>query len=132
MNFDLSKILTLKEAFDKECAELKAQFEATVKDSSIPLDDRWVLWLKAPKELKNQAPWIRHLTLPDFGEISWYDEGGISRKGAEVVLEYVYDNFMERNDSEHYDSEDRWSEADFIAFKTWVLDQNLYSFCWKW
>lgn len=124
MIFDLSKIQALKVAYDKECVELKGQFEVVVKDPSIPLDDRWALWTSAPKELKNEAPWIKHLKLPDYGEISWYDDACLSGRGEIVYLQKVHDQYLEEAEE--------WTEADFIAFKTWVLDQNLYSFCWDW
>lgn len=108
------------ELFLQNKDELTEKLKIWVKDKSIPLDERWDLFIKS-----------------DLGEHSRYVERFNCKLGDHFVenLENKYEtnNVSEILDFANYDPEDdSYSEEDIIEFKENVLDKFIKSFEFDW
>jgi hypothetical protein len=111
-----------KAALNAAAAELKPAFVEYITDKSIDLEERWSFWVAAPKELKNEEPWVSDL---EFGgeEISWYEEPMyIDGRGSTVLYVDVV---------EAYEGLEKPAEH-ITQLKEDILAANGYSFCWDW
>lgn len=136
---------------------LKEQFETVIKDTSIPLAQRWELFAMTPSEmnLKNSQSSIQHFqVLDEFNkkyykgkyarDFNWFDEYGSDRHQeiylVEFIDDFVMDYFYDLDSSEEervYDGDCMMSE--FVkdvkridALKEEILQRNLGSFILDW
>lgn len=123
---DFQDIFDTIEAYEKK---FKDKWEEFLKDKSVPLEDRWNTFLKAPISWKHEAYWIQR---PMGLEYNWWDSG--FDKGNVVTATH----FIELYDSEEYvstedEDEDEDNEpVDLNELKEWFLERNMHSFRLDW
>jgi hypothetical protein len=107
--------------------EIKKEFEQYIADTTISLDERWEVFMKAPKDLRNHSRWIeRFAGLPDDDFIGY---GGPVWAERHQTVD-VGDILCVLENQEDYDFD--FSAVDVTAFKEDVLKRNLYSFEYDW
>lgn len=99
--------------------QLAEQLKVWVKDKSIPLDQRWELFVKS--ELGEKSNWIERFEGIDSD--LYYDEFYI-HKYQTTTVDYLYECACE-NDI-------LVTDEDKEAFKEDVLDQFIFSFKFDW
>lgn len=67
------KICDIIHSFEIVSDQVKNVFEKFIADKSIPLNDRWVIWVNAPKSLKRHENWIYHWVNTEFDDGVCYD-----------------------------------------------------------
>lgn len=102
--------------------EVKPQFEKVIADKTIPLEDRWNLFVSAPSHMCNDRPFSQHVNI-NGREISWYDDFGKDRyEHVDMVaaVEWMEDCF------------DQWGTDQVNEMKEYILTHNLRSFTNDW
>jgi len=82
------------EQYKVAIAAASEKFKATIKDKSIPLEDRWGLFLKAPDYLIDHDFWtagLKTLDESDNGHFSYYDNWYVERHETVHVIDKVSD-----------------------------------------
>ncbi len=120
MKEDIEILIEKKNDLKAAASVLKERFETWLKDKSIPVDERWDLWLRAPSEIKNHSSFIEHFKFRGE-EISWYDDF-YEQKGATVMLENVIESI----------AEDEEEIEPINNLKDQILERNLESFIYDW
>jgi hypothetical protein len=101
----------------------------------VSLAERWKAFAEAPDYLKEHDSWILHFTFPDGTE---FEVDGYDRhmtKNMVDVIEGIQENeYYENNpDSDGVESYDDIPDSkNVIAFKEFILERNLGSFCVDW
>lgn len=113
----------VKAASDK----LKPAFVEYITNKELPLDERWLFWVSAPKELKNEEPWISHIEF-DGEEIFWFDGPHYYEKRMTILMTDVVSTYIDNNKWEV----DKYSEEAIAALKEDILASNVYSFELDW
>lgn len=126
---------------DYSIADVKEKLEAVLVDTSIPLEERWELFLMAPPEFKNREPWVWHPEVEKtIDRISWYDLFNINR-GAVIESHYIITAIEEsieyREGSEQDpDYPSPWDALCKPGIKEALMEEilgaNMYSFCFDW
>lgn len=109
-------------------ATLQPEFEAYIKDQTIPLSERWALFSTCPTQLHNSGPWVEHLEIGG-NEIYWYDDFYIDR-GTMVNMVDIVTQMID-NVEGGWTTPD-YTMADINEFKEMLLARNLGSFCNDW
>jgi hypothetical protein len=139
MNTKLAQLQIDLEAFSKIRTSIWSNFLAVVLDESIPVQERWVLWRKAPAELKDSDGFT-----PDFevlneiaggdDEWNWYSEYNVERYQS-VDLEDMVDKIQQAIDGTRSRS---WAQP-FVndpslldRFKEEIMTQNIREFKYDW
>ena len=81
MNTTIERLVQQIVALEQAMKAVKPEFEAYLVDKSIPLAQRWQLWLDAPDSLKNTGGWISDGRLEAF-KLLGYGTGAYSRNEA--------------------------------------------------
>lgn len=81
--------------------QVKEHFVNFIVDKSIPLNDRWTIFVNAPDELKDQHSWIYHWVTKVFDDGVMYD-GSIKwvEKYETVYMKDVFERISEMEESE--------------------------------
>jgi hypothetical protein len=109
------------EDLNKQIEAIKSEFAAYIADKSIPLDERWEVFMNAPDNLQGSSPWIQRFKgLPK--DFVGYDGPVYAERYQTVDVEYILDVISEIDPS----------KIDVVAFKEDVLSKNLYSFKYDW
>lgn len=127
----VDKIQKINDALDEVKAlvlTLKPEFEAYIKDQSVPLSERWALFANCPTQLHNAGPWVEHLEIGGE-EICWYDDFYIDR-GVQVNLVDIVTQMVDNVESTYVTP--NYNMADINEFKEMLLARNLGSFCNDW
>ena len=61
-------------ALSKRIDKVKKEFEVYVKDKTIPLEERWNLFVEAPDSLSEVTDWIQHFKIENFNERDMYED----------------------------------------------------------
>jgi hypothetical protein len=114
----------------KNCA-IKNRFIEYIQDKTIPMENRWEVFLEAPSDWKNHESYIQHFDVEKkliSREISWYDDFYIE-KNETVHME----NVIERLEEDLEDFEKHGWTKDLISeLKEEILQTNLGSFNYDW
>lgn len=102
--------------------EVKPQFEKVIADKTIPLEDRWNLFVSAPSQMCNHRPFIQHIHIGGR-EISWYDDFGRDRYEEIDMIDAI--EWME-------DCFEDWGVDQVNEMKEYILAHNLRSFTNDW
>jgi hypothetical protein len=114
------------EDLNKQIEAIKGEFATYIADKSIPLDERWEVFMNAPANLRETSPWIQRFKgLPE--DFIGYDGPVYAERHQTVDMEFILDILGE---IEEYDVDP--DDIDIIAFKEDVLSKNLYSFTYDW
>ena len=115
-------------AYKKNQNPLQVRYVAYIKDTSIPLADRWKVFFEAPTDFKNHKSYIEHFAseklLPN-AEISWYDDFYVEKNETVDMFDMVVN-------MEEKEGEDGYSPEVIAAFKEEILKKNLGSFDYDW
>lgn len=104
----------------------RKDFGDLIKDKSVPLDERWELFCRAPDSIKLHDRWIHEFKWEEKHQaISWYDDFYMDRHQT-VDMQAIIE-IMEENESGT-----EYSEEMILDMKEEILDKNLGSFCNDW
>lgn len=117
---------------------LKNSFAEAVADKSIPLNDRWAAFERAPSFLKEHALYIVHFNCLDEDAISY--EGWLrhAEKYQVIHTAHIIENLLEHEDFlYHLPGEDTYKlnekgKAIYNALREEILERNLGSFEYDW
>lgn len=120
----------------QEILAIKKDFEVFIKDTTIPLEERWSTWKAAPNDMKRSDSWTTHFkALP----CDWimYDGNYHADRYQTVymidVVDAIEDNLAHPNE---WNKEYRATLEEFgfslDALKEEILEFNLGSFCYDW
>lgn len=105
-----------------------------IKDKTIPLEERWEVFVEAPNEWKNNETWavdFESEKLLKTGNICWHSDFYIERHEIIYVVDFVLDRLPEYLETDNYYGKDEIKTiAD--AFKEEVIQKNLGSFVLDW
>ncbi len=111
---------------------VKETFEETIKDQSIPLDERWELFASGPDYLKYHSRWIEHFeefgfdpTCDDYERHTKIDMVDAIGRTAEDALEWDHELKAYKEPTEE-------QIKNTNAFKEHILAKNLGSFIMDW
>lgn len=111
--------------------QVKDVFEKFIADKSIPLNDRWVIWVNAPKSLKRHEKYIYHWVNTEFDDGVMYD-GYLywTERYSVVDIAWVFEHIseMDEDDLVRYGI----SEQMIIDEKEKILSINLGSYVYDW
>lgn len=113
----------------KEVESLKKDFAKFVKDKSLPLDERWGLFVEYGRIYGGEGSWVQHFKVEQklkHKEICWYDDFYVERRQTvelPQIIESIEENLCEDSD---------WTEELVVEFKEEILDKNMYSFTYDW
>jgi len=120
---DKETILALFAALTEELAKLKGAFSSYITNPSIPLDDRWKVFVMAPVYVSNHEDW--EVKFPNYesmnGEISWYDDFYRDRHTVVDTVDTA-ELIKER------EGRGEVVKGSYDCFREEVLEQNLKSF----
>ncbi|BAU39976.1 hypothetical protein [Ralstonia phage RSP15] len=75
-------------AYEKQQQQLLEDFQAVITDQTYPLEQRWELWVSAPKNFKKHNPYY-----VDFEtikcEVSWYDDFNVERHETFFMVDMI-------------------------------------------
>lgn len=136
---------------------LKPEFEVFIADKTVPLEQRWQVWLDAPDSLKNTGGWISDGRLKAFeligyggrrGEAIAYEDGLIWAERYQTIdmvdsIEYILESLLGKFEVELpedfvWDNLDGYVELcpelhEFlVAYREELLEKNLLSFKFDW
>ena len=115
-------------ALNKSIAELKKEFETYIKDKSIPLEERWDLFVEAPDSLSEVTDWIQHFKIENFNERDMYEDLSKSQNVFAVdFVERAIDGFTYENILSSAQIEEISN-----ALKEHFLSKNLKCFQYDW
>ena len=113
-------------ALIKQIEEIKYEFSKYIADTSIPLEERWEVFMKAPEVLHNKDIWkTRFKGVPS--DFVGNDGPLYAERHMEVDIQQ-YMEVLENPDDYNYDP----SDVDIVAFKEDVLSRNIYSYTFDW
>lgn len=126
---------------------VKSDFEVFIVDKSIPLDERFDVWLSAPTELKNHQSWIVHFKCLHDDAVG-YDGFVYNAERHETVqidelfdcIKESYAEYLEGEPDGTCDWSLRWYKNKQKVFENFnlsdlkeeVLEMNLGSFEYDW
>ena len=85
-------------ALSKRIDKVKKEFEVYVKDKTIPLEERWNLFVEAPDSLSEVTDWIQHFKIENFNERDMYEDLSKSQNVFAVdFVERAIDGFTYEN-----------------------------------
>ena len=103
-------------------AETKVYFEEYIKDTSIPLEERWEVWVEAPMALKGTDTCTSTFKGLPEGYIGCDLAFSVERYQTRSTLELV----------ECVECKDNNLAIDIVALKEDILARNLGSFTYDW
>lgn len=123
-------ICDILNAYEDVQVQVKKLFEQFIRDKSIPLDDRWAIFVNSLDSLKNHYEWIIQWVSPEIEDGMQY-EGGImywekcetvkAERAIEAMWEYISeDNFHEI------------TEEMISSEMEMLLSKNIGSYCYDW
>lgn len=115
------------EDLNKQLLVLKAEFSVFLSDKTIPLNERWDLFRKAPAGLVETSPWVWSF---ECIEIRWYDEFNIDRHETVSLVSLMDDWIAERIEDDEYERE-KW-ESLVPLMKEEILASNTREFTFDW
>ncbi|AVH84965.1 hypothetical protein RsoM2USA_36 [Ralstonia phage RsoM2USA] len=139
MNDKLTEIQGRISSIQKELIAIEKDFREIIKDTSIPLDERWSVFKYAPSELKHAYSWVQHFSFEESfqeavgTEFTWYDEFYAERHQT-IDTFNILDHLEERRQHEGDEvSTYSWVTQDVIdKFKEEVLALAMLSFVYDW
>jgi hypothetical protein len=66
---------------------IHSHFMKVITDKTIPIDDRWKLFVSAPSELRGHKEY--YYTFSCFGGFEWYDDYGAERHQTINMIDFV-------------------------------------------
>lgn len=107
-----------------EIRELKKQFETVIRDKSIPLEERWALFVWAPITFKNTSSWVEDFDSEKLlgSKIFWYDDLYYER----------YETVNTTDMIERFKEKEEFTPEIIDAFKEEILQKNLGSWVNDW
>lgn len=117
---------------------MRQQFTTVITDKSIPLNERWELFKKAPTELKETTCWVVNfntLNEAEGGHVSWYDMFGVDRHQTVEMLDIIerLEEIIEYGQTKIKAKQffiDNPAKLDDL--KEEILSMNLQSFVYDW
>ena len=116
------------DALNKQISKVKKEFEAYIKDTSIPLEERWNLFVEAPDSLSEMTDWVQHFKIENFNEREMYEN--LSRNESVLAVDFVQqaiDGFTYENVLSSVQIEEVLN-----ALKEHFLSKNLKCFQYDW
>jgi hypothetical protein len=116
----------------------KDNFKTVIKDKSIPLKERWELFVKAPTELREKDNWIQSFKALDEAlgsQVSWYDDFNRERHETVYLLDIVSDLEYLIKDCELCSKrfEVFVNKPELLdQYKEEILEKNIESFEYDW
>jgi hypothetical protein len=111
------------EDLNKQIEAIKREFEVYIADKSIPLDERWEVFMNAPADLRQHYCFLKYFKgVPD--DFVSYDGYVPAARHETVSVDRILESLEEMVDDV--------AEIDIVAFKEDVLSKNLYSFEYDW
>lgn len=106
----------------------KAGFAAYIKDSTIPLSERWSFFVASPNYVKEQDTYIHTFKWEStHGGLEWYDNFYCDRY-ANVTMEQIIDTMYDRVD----EANNNWNFINIAELQEEILSKNLGSFVNDW
>ena len=100
----------------------KGELEKYLSNTSIDLEERWLVFCTAPTAIKNREDYVHTFKWEnEHGVIDWYDDFYIAKHETVYMDELV--DFMVEND---------FTQEQLIDMKEEVLECNLHSFEMDW
>lgn len=128
-------------------ASLKEDFEAYIADTSIPLNERWEVFVEANDALSNHANYLNEYEFTSINmdkvHEDWSDVGEVYGRGKQIstvewVSELIENTQLPSETGGNGWRESRtdqdWLEAEKIVapVKEEILKHNLKHFCFDW
>lgn len=107
--------------------DLKAEFAAYVSNKSIPLDERWALFKKAPSSLTNTSRWSWDFKCVD---VSWYHDYHVKRYETVNLVDFIEDHLAYEIETDD-DAKKKW-EPLIPLMKEEILADNTREFVYDW
>lgn len=123
-------ICDILSAYEAVQGQVKKLFEQSISDKSIPLEDRWAIFVNAPDSLKNHHQWVISWVSPEIEDGMQY-EGGImywekyETVKAERAIEAMWEYISEENFHEI-------TEEMISSEMEMLLSKNIGSYCYDW
>ena len=119
--------------YKKSPNALRDRYVAYIKDTGIPLDERWETFKEAPDDWKEHRLWVQTFDIEKtVGEISWYDDMYIEKYQTVDMVSLVEDTIADEIDDEDDEYDGPWNAETVAAFKEEILAKNLGSFVFDW
>jgi hypothetical protein len=118
--------------------QLRVDFKKIMSDKSIPLDDRWDMFIKAPSDLKGHQSyvWDSKILGRDF---NWYTDYSCERHQEVDLIEFVenleedFNAIAEGEDAAYMFTEKFEDTPEVVeALKEEILADNIASFTFDW
>lgn len=160
MNATIENLVWQIKVLEQAMKDAKPEFEAYIKDQSLPLSQRWQLWLDAPDSLKNTGGWfsdgrLEAFKLLGYGTDKYSRNEAIAYEGGLVwaerhqvinmvdILESILDCLTEKFEADlpddfDWDDLDGWHKysqeaGEFLdAYREELLQKNLLSYRFDW
>jgi len=101
----------------------KKELQTYLTDKTNPLDDRWLVFCKAPISLKNTGSWIVTFDWEkEYGEIDWFEDY-YCYKYQSIIMEDLIVSMEEAEEPNLKATKDMKEES---------LSKNLHSFVMDW
>ena len=115
-------------ALNKNIVKLSEELEAYIKDTSIPLKDRWELFVDAPNCLSIVSDWIQDFKIENFDPRKQYED--LSRRENVFAVDFV-DRVTESFSYKKTLSDEQIEEIS-NKLKEHFLSKNLKCFQYDW
>lgn len=133
-------------SFKQEALDMKKEFENYITDKSIPILERWNVFINSSDNLKNNLSAMvkfNHVRLQAMIENSMHS----NRRGMQHTMKKIMSNFVEDDEIQGYRfcdpdfeyDEDELTEEDFQKFNQEleqaleeILSKNIASFVYDW
>jgi len=119
----------------KEAKKIQKEFENYISDKTIPLGQRWFLFVEAPDNLSNHERYFIKANSKGLQHIkdNWFDAPEVYGRGKRIntktLFEDIFGDESLECDSEYYSDEE--IELYKEAMED-ILNQNCASFCFDW
>lgn len=129
----LNDIISRHNAITKAHENLQADYRLYITDKSIPLMDRWEVYVKAPDELKEHDDYIVEFDSPFLQVLFDVSDGCLDRHDTiyihDKICHIIYDGII---DLEGNDLQYEYTEADVREAMEELLLMNLSYFTFDW
>lgn len=113
---------------------VKADYLAYIKDRTIPLEERWNIYLQMPDFMKESDGWVEYIPIFEEHGLNWYDDFYLDRYVTINLVDIV--ERLEEALTEEYPLcfEEKVRQIPNIVeeVKEWVLEKNILSFINDW
>lgn len=125
-------ICYLLESFEDVSEQVKQHLEGFISDTTVPLEERWAIWVNAPDSLKNHQSWVHFWVTDEFLEgVGGNAEIYYVMRGQTICVVDVFLSLQE-NFTDECLVEIGITQEDINREKEQILKLNLGSYCYDW